>query len=147
MPAMAPAAPQPKRMRTLLELSRNQRPILEPMADPVEAIGASSPTLPPKATVSVEAISEVYIFLLGRREPLRLMASNTEGRPCPIFPRTTHACHRQAGIVDQGLQHYGRQSRQHTHHHRKQQYKTVLTQMTQTPTVDFAVKTHLFSKN
>ena len=58
----------------------------------------------------------------------------------------THACHRQAGIVDQGLQHYGRQSRQHTHHHRKQQYKTVLTQMTQTPTVDFAIKTHLFFK-
>ena len=60
------------------------------MAEPVEAMGASRPTLPPKATVSVEAMSEVYMFLDGSRERLRLMASNTEGNPWPMSPFTTY---------------------------------------------------------
>ena len=64
--------------------------MLLPMAEPVEAIGASRPTLPPKATVSVEAISEVYMFLAGSLERLRLMASSTPGRPWPISPLTIY---------------------------------------------------------
>ena len=89
MPAMAPAAPQPSSRRTLLGLKRSQRPILLPMAEPVEAIGASSPTEPPKATVRVDATSEVHMFLRGNSLLLRLMASRTLGRPCPMSPRTT----------------------------------------------------------
>ena len=60
------------------------------MAEPVEAIGASRPTLPPKATVMVEATSEVHMFLAGSSELLRLMASSTEGSPWPMSPRTTY---------------------------------------------------------
>ena len=90
MPAMAPAAPQPSSRRTFLGLSRSQRPMLLPMADPVEAIGASRPTLPPKATVMVEATSDVHMFLAGSSELLRLMARSTEGSPWPMSPRTTY---------------------------------------------------------
>ena len=89
MPAMAPAAPQPSSRRTFLGLRRSHRPMLLPMAEPVEAMGASRPTEPPKATVMVDATSDDHMFLGGSSEFLRLMASRTLGRPCPMSPRTT----------------------------------------------------------
>ena len=69
MPAMAPAAPHPNSSFTPRWLTWKKRPTLEPMALPVEAMGASNPTLPPKATVSVDATSDEYMFR-GGREPL-----------------------------------------------------------------------------
>jgi len=36
--------------------------MFEPIAEPVSTIGASNPTLPPKLTVMVLAISEVYML-------------------------------------------------------------------------------------
>ena len=84
IPAMAPAAPQPNSSFTPRLLTWKKRPTLEPMAEPVEAMGASSPTLPPNATVRVEATSEVYMLPGGRRPSLREMASSTLGMPWPI---------------------------------------------------------------
>ena len=55
-PAIAPAAPQPKRMITHLVFKRKKRAIFEAMALPVKTMGASKPTLPPKATV-IEDVS------------------------------------------------------------------------------------------
>ena len=81
IPAMAPAAPHPSKSFTPRRLTRKNRPMLEPMALPVEAMGASSPTLPPKATVSVDATSEVYILRGGRAPLWREMESSTLGIP------------------------------------------------------------------
>ena len=90
MPAMAPAAPQPSSSFTPRTLTWKKRPTLEPMALPVDAIGASSPTLPPKATVSEEATSDEYMFLGGNAPLWREIESSTEGIPCPMSPFITY---------------------------------------------------------
>lgn len=58
-PAMAPAAPHPRRIMTYLVFILKNLAMLEAIALPVKTIGASNPTLPPKATV----IEEVNIEL------------------------------------------------------------------------------------
>ena len=74
MPAIAPAAPQPSRRMMFLCFRWNHCPMLEPMALPVVAIGASSPTEPPNATVMVEAMMELYMLCRGIFPPPREMA-------------------------------------------------------------------------
>ena len=88
MPAMAPAAPQPRSSFTPRGLTWKKRPTLEPMALPVEAMGASNPTLPPKATVRVEATREVYMLRGGSLPLWREIESSTLGMPWPMSPLT-----------------------------------------------------------
>ena len=86
MPAMAPAAPHPKSSFTPRALTWKNRPTLEPMAVPVEAMGASSPTLPPNATVRVDATSDEYMLRGGSDPFFREMENSTVGMPCPMSP-------------------------------------------------------------
>ncbi|OPZ96295.1 MAG: hypothetical protein BWY70_01797 [Bacteroidetes bacterium ADurb.Bin408] len=58
IPAMAAAAPQPIIKVVLRELSLKARPMLEPMAEPVNAMGASIPTEPPKPLVMAQAMTD-----------------------------------------------------------------------------------------
>ena len=50
-PAMAPAAPHPRRIMTYLVFILKNLAMFEAIALPVRTIGASKPTPPPKATV------------------------------------------------------------------------------------------------
>ena len=58
MPAIAPAAPQPTSVISVLRSMWNSFPRFEPMADPVSTIGASAPTEPPKPMVIAEAMTD-----------------------------------------------------------------------------------------
>ena len=90
MPAMAPAAPHPRSSFTPRALTWKNRPTLEPIALPVEAMGASSPTLPPNATVRVEATNDEYMLRGGRAPFFRDMEKSTLGIPWPISPFITY---------------------------------------------------------
>ena len=58
IPAMAAAAPQPTRSIMVLLSILKSWPRLEPMAEPVNTIGASAPTEPPKPIVIADAITD-----------------------------------------------------------------------------------------
>ena len=58
MPAIAPAAPQPTSVISILRSMWKALPRLEPMALPVSTIGASAPTEPPKPMVIADAITD-----------------------------------------------------------------------------------------
>ena len=58
MPAMAAEAPHPTSNINCLLSSLNSFPRLLPMAEPVNTIGASAPTEPPKPIVMAEAITD-----------------------------------------------------------------------------------------
>ena len=62
IPATAPAAPQPTSNINVFCSIRNSRPRFEPMAAPVNTIGASAPTDPPKPIVTELATIEVHIL-------------------------------------------------------------------------------------
>ena len=62
MPAMAPAAPHPKRTVIPLYERCALRPMLLPNAAPVYTIGASAPTEPPSPMVSTLVSSEDHIL-------------------------------------------------------------------------------------
>ncbi len=62
MPAMPAAAPQPTRIISRRGDRRNACPTLEPMAAPVNTIGPSAPTEPPKPMVMPEATREAYML-------------------------------------------------------------------------------------
>ena len=68
MPAIAPAAPQPTSVISVLLSSRNSLPRLEPIADPVNTIGASAPTEPPKPMVIAEAITLDHVLCDFKRD-------------------------------------------------------------------------------
>ena len=59
MPAMAPAAPHPTSVMSVLLSRWNIFPRLLPIAEPVRTIGASAPTEPPKPMVIAEAMTEL----------------------------------------------------------------------------------------
>ncbi len=63
--------------------------MFDPIALPVDAMGASRPTLPPKATVRVDATIDEYILRAGSTPPPRDSDSSTDGSPWPILPLTT----------------------------------------------------------
>ena len=58
MPAMPAAAPHPTSIMSVWGERRNSCPRLEPMAAPVNTMGPSAPTDPPKPMVMDEATSE-----------------------------------------------------------------------------------------
>ena len=62
IPDTAPAAPHPTRSIIVRASTRNKRPRLEPMADPVSTMGASAPTEPPKPMVMELATTDEYIL-------------------------------------------------------------------------------------
>ncbi len=51
IPPIAPAAPQPTKSRSVFWSSLKKLPRFEPIAEPVNTIGASAPTDPPKPIV------------------------------------------------------------------------------------------------
>ena len=58
IPAMAADAPHPTSKIMVRLSSLNSCPRLEPMAEPVNTMGASAPTEPPKPMVIAEAITD-----------------------------------------------------------------------------------------
>ncbi len=62
MPAIPAAAPQPTSIISIRGDIRNTRPRLEPMAAPVNTIGPSAPTEPPKPIVTELASTDEYIL-------------------------------------------------------------------------------------
>ena len=62
MPAIAPVAPQAIKSTVVLKFSRKSWLIFEPIAAPVDTIGASIPTEPPNPPVNVHAIMDEYIL-------------------------------------------------------------------------------------
>ena len=68
IPAMAPAAPHPTNVISVLLSNRNNCPRLEPIADPVNTIGASAPTEPPKPMVIAEAITLDHVLCDFKRD-------------------------------------------------------------------------------
>ena len=74
IPAMAAEAPQPTSSISVRLSSRNSRPRLEPIAEPVSTIGASAPTDPPKPMVMADATTEVHVLWLRRCDRLVAMA-------------------------------------------------------------------------
>ena len=62
IPDTAPAAPQPTRSIIVRASTRNKRPKLEPIAEPVSTIGASAPTEPPNPMVIELATTDEYML-------------------------------------------------------------------------------------
>ena len=62
IPATAPAAPHPTNSIRVLCSILNTLPKLEPIADPVNTIGASAPTEPPKPIVMALAITDDHVL-------------------------------------------------------------------------------------
>jgi hypothetical protein len=58
MAAMAPADAQAIRRMMFLKSRRRKRPMFDPTAPPVDTVGPSSPTEPPKPTVSALVMIE-----------------------------------------------------------------------------------------
>ena len=81
--AKAAAHPMPISTTMFFWLSRSNCPILEPIAEPVETDGPSSPTEPPKPTVSELVMIDANV-LYGLTAPLFFcMAYKIPGIPCP----------------------------------------------------------------
>ena len=74
MPAMAPAAPQPTSNTSVRLSILNSLPRFDPMAVPVNTMGASAPTEPPKPMVMAEASTDDQQLWPRRRLRLLLMA-------------------------------------------------------------------------
>ncbi len=75
--AIAPAEPQANNRIVFLADKLNERARLEPMADPVSTIGASSPTEPPNPTVMELATIEEYMLWLRNLPSCLLMDFKT----------------------------------------------------------------------
>ena len=67
IPAMPAAAPHPTIIISTRGDMRNACPRVEPMAAPVNTMGPSAPTDPPKPMVMELAMSEVYVLWRFRR--------------------------------------------------------------------------------
>ena len=67
MPAIPAAAPQATSMASVCGGSLNACPRLLPMAAPVNTMGPSAPTDPPKPMVNDEAMSDEYMLCIFRR--------------------------------------------------------------------------------
>ena len=74
IPATAPAAPHPTNSINVRCSILNALPKLEPMAEPVNTIGASAPTDPPKPMVMALAKSDDQVLCRLIRLCLREMA-------------------------------------------------------------------------
>ena len=74
MPAIAAAAPHPTSSISVLLLRRNSCPRLLAMLEPVNTIGASAPTEPPKPMVMAEAMTDDQQLWARRRLSLVLIA-------------------------------------------------------------------------
>jgi len=62
IPAIAPAAPQPTKSISVRCSILKTLPRLEPIAEPVNTIGASAPTEPPKPMVMELAITDDHVL-------------------------------------------------------------------------------------
>ena len=89
MAATAAVEPQASKSVVLLALRLNNRATLEPIAEPVNTIGASSPTEPPKPTVSVLATIEEYILWRRNLPSLLKIDFNRIQTPCRIWSLIT----------------------------------------------------------
>jgi len=69
------------------------------MAEPVSTIGASNPTLPPRLTVTVLAISEVYILCALIMLLLLEMDCRIRLMPCPILSFTRYLTYRYVSKI------------------------------------------------
>ena len=74
MPAMAAAAPHPKSNMSCLLSKWKRWPRFEPIADPVNTIGASAPTEPPKPMVMADEMTDDQQLCPFRRDFLEEMA-------------------------------------------------------------------------
>ena len=82
----ATAAVEPQASSKVVDLALRLKSCarLEPMAEPVSTIGASSPTEPPKPTVNVLATIDEYMLCLRSFPSLLKMDFSTMDTPCPI---------------------------------------------------------------
>ena len=88
MPAIAPAAPQPTSVISVLLSMRNNLPRFDPMAEPVSTIGASAPTEPPKPIVMAEAITEDQVLCAFILERFDEIAYKILVMPCDMLSLT-----------------------------------------------------------
>ena len=74
MPAMPAAAPQPTSIMSVCGDKRKACPRFDPMAAPVNTMGPSAPTEPPKPMVTDDATSEAYMLCTFKRLFFNAMA-------------------------------------------------------------------------
>jgi hypothetical protein len=77
-------------------------------------------------------------------------ADDREHEHHDIAPERRESSHARDGktcIMHECLERHGSQTRKQTHKHSEQEHKSVLAEVAQPPSVDFAIEIHFFQKN